>query len=230
MLNFCDDAGIHPASTRRLKMEVYPADDYTSNDIRRMIDELIRNELVVEYKAENKEFWQVTGWKHQKIDRPTFKYPKPETIIRREIDETSPPEGKGRDVEGKGKDKTTLSGKSEKLSTGQNQDQNIGASICPEDFQPTQQTIAKCYRQGCRKHTPDDIAKFTSHYRAENKILTPDGWQEKFFGWMVNQKQFDLKGQNNGTHKQGNRQNSQSGAAILAQECSGAFEPDKNIE
>ncbi len=75
--NFCDDAGIHPAKVKTLKAEVFPSDDLTSTDVRRMIDELIAEQLVVEYEVDGESYWQVTGWHHQKIDQPTYKHPSP---------------------------------------------------------------------------------------------------------------------------------------------------------
>lgn len=75
--NFCDDAGIHPASLMRLKMEVFPGDAYTSDDIKNWIDELLDANLLQSYEVENKPYWQVIGWHHQRIDRPYYKYPKP---------------------------------------------------------------------------------------------------------------------------------------------------------
>lgn len=75
--NFCDDAGIHPAKVKTLKAEVFPSEDLTSADVRRMIDECIHQGLVIEYQIEGESYWQVTGWHHQKIDKPSFKYPKP---------------------------------------------------------------------------------------------------------------------------------------------------------
>jgi hypothetical protein len=86
--NFCDDAGRHSSNDRRIKAELFPGDDFTTDDIRRMIDELVTNGLLIEYLIENKTYLQVTGWRHQKIDRPqTPKYPAPDdkrsTIIRR---------------------------------------------------------------------------------------------------------------------------------------------------
>jgi len=113
MWNFCDDAGRHAASYARLKMEIFPADPFTTDEIRGMVDELIAAGLVVYYEAQGVSVWQVTGWHHQKIDRPNpSKFPEPSTPIRRLLDEQSssaqrtivehsPPEGKGR--EGKGK-------------------------------------------------------------------------------------------------------------------------------
>jgi len=78
----------------------------------------------------------------------------------------------------------TIGGDLSKLSTGVIQ--------CPEDFTPNSTTLGKCHRQGCKKYTPDDLAKFISYYRAKHDALfTIDGWQEKFIGWMINQKTFD---------------------------------------
>lgn len=79
--NFCDDAGIHPAKVKTLKAEVFPSDDLTSADVRRMIDELIAEQLVIEYTVDGDSYWQVTGWHHQKIDQPTYKHPSPDGNI-----------------------------------------------------------------------------------------------------------------------------------------------------
>jgi len=101
MWNFCDDGGVMPASVKSLKMKIFPGDDDTSESVRRLIDELIENGLILEYQVENKTYWQVTGWHHQKIDRPTYKYPpSPDSSssnVPRTLDETSPPEGKGKE-------------------------------------------------------------------------------------------------------------------------------------
>lgn len=78
MWNFCDDAGIHPASPKRLKAEVFPADDLTSSDIRRLVGELVSIGLVEEYEVDGEAFWIVTGWHHQKIEKPTFTHPRPD--------------------------------------------------------------------------------------------------------------------------------------------------------
>ena len=111
--NFCDDAGRHPASVRRLKMEIFPADSFTSGELQAWMDELIKVGLVRQYEAENAKYWEVTGWKkHQKIDRPTVRHPSPpaeisppprrtfdedSTSVRGKVDEPSPPEGNGRE-------------------------------------------------------------------------------------------------------------------------------------
>lgn len=121
--NFCDDAGIHPASLKRLKAEVMPADDVRSDDVRRMIDECIGEGLIREYEIDGDAYWAVTGWHHQKIDQPSYKYPMEDGTVpegpakrrqaskkskdeRHVFAERSPPEGKGR--EGKVEDKSSL--------------------------------------------------------------------------------------------------------------------------
>lgn len=103
--NFCDDAGNHVASAKTIKANVFPGDDITSTDVQRLLDELSSNGLIDYYSFENKDFLHVTGWHHQKIERPTYKHPpyKPGDPgpARRAIDEGSPPEGSGGDKEGK---------------------------------------------------------------------------------------------------------------------------------
>lgn len=75
MWNFCDDAGNHPASAKTLKMEVFPGDDITTAEVQCMVDEIINAGLIVEYAAEGRQYWHVTGWHHQKIEKPNYKHP-----------------------------------------------------------------------------------------------------------------------------------------------------------
>ena len=78
MWNFCDDCGVHPAALKTLKAEVFPGDDITSEDVRRMIDEIIAQGLLCEFEHAGRRWWYVTGWKHQLINRPTpSRYPRP---------------------------------------------------------------------------------------------------------------------------------------------------------
>lgn len=98
---FCDDAGIHPASAKRAKMEVFPGDDLSNSDVEGMIEELKASGLLLEFEVENQRFWKVTGWeRHQKIDRPSYRYPTPDrgefvddsVDTQRVIDDDHPPE------------------------------------------------------------------------------------------------------------------------------------------
>jgi hypothetical protein len=87
MWMFCDDAGIHPDSAKRLKMEVFPADDFTTEQVEAWVGELVATGLLERYTVEGQGFLRVTGWHHQKIDRPNFRYPKP--IDRQPVDDDS---------------------------------------------------------------------------------------------------------------------------------------------
>ncbi len=79
---FCDDAGIHPASYKRLKMEVFPGDNCNEDVIKHWVNELMQCGLIREYAVEDNLYWIVTGWKnHQKIDKPTYRYPRPQSEL-----------------------------------------------------------------------------------------------------------------------------------------------------
>lgn len=115
MWNFCDDQGIHPASLKTLKMQIFPGDSFTLSDIENMVIELMHHKLLFFYQHEGKNFWFVTGWNHQKIDKPNKKYPLPDAATlrvfladnsangSRTIADHLPEEGKGR--EGKGEER-----------------------------------------------------------------------------------------------------------------------------
>jgi hypothetical protein len=76
MWNFCDDGGNLPLSLKSLKMQIFPSDDISVSDIGEMVDELISNGLIAQYTVNNKNYWHVLGWHHQKIDKPNYKHPK----------------------------------------------------------------------------------------------------------------------------------------------------------
>jgi hypothetical protein len=73
--NFCDDGGNHPDSEKTIKARVFPGDEISSSSIRRMLDELSSNGLLAFYEHSGKRYLHVCGWEHQRIDKPTFKYP-----------------------------------------------------------------------------------------------------------------------------------------------------------
>ncbi|TKS55036.1 hypothetical protein E4582_09865 [Luteimonas yindakuii] len=122
LLNFCDDNGIHPASVKRLKMEAFPSDDFSIAEVTGMVDELLSVGLLEQYTVTVRGYWRVTGWHHQKIDQPTYKYPLPngeipKNVRRKDPEQDSPngrrtfaPDsvnvhpGKGKEEEGKGEE------------------------------------------------------------------------------------------------------------------------------
>lgn len=100
MWNFCDDNGVHQASYVRIKAEVFPADNFGTSEIKNWVNELIQNTLLHEYEVDETKYWIVTGFKkHQRIDKPTYRHPLPQsglkksadnsTTIRRDLDESS---------------------------------------------------------------------------------------------------------------------------------------------
>ena len=133
---FADDSGIHPASTKRLKMEIFPGDPFTDEEVDALVGELIANDLVRRYSVDGKDFWIVTGWAdHQRIDRPNPKYPRPlddhSTNVRRAVVGRSPPERKrkGKETEGKRK------GKEEKGDSGDEVEEiSMPANLAGEKF------------------------------------------------------------------------------------------------
>lgn len=110
--NFADDRGVIPRRPRTIKMQVFPGDDFTAADIDGWLNELELQRLVGRFEHNREEYLVVTGWHHQKIERPTYKYPVPPGELnigedsartRRGLGERSPPEGNG--INGSGKEK-----------------------------------------------------------------------------------------------------------------------------
>lgn len=96
--NFCDDKGRHALNLKTIKAEVFPGDEISLETVRRLIDELAANELIAFYAVDGKEYFYVTGWHHQKIDKPQKpKCPDPDgpgsSTIRRMFDDASSPIG-----------------------------------------------------------------------------------------------------------------------------------------
>jgi hypothetical protein len=94
MWNFCDDGGNHPASARTLKAEIFPSDDISATNVEYLVAEMAGQGLLLTYEAGSKTFWHVTGWHHQRIDKPTFKHPPfsggPAIARRAVADESAP--------------------------------------------------------------------------------------------------------------------------------------------
>lgn len=96
--NFCDDEGRHPLAPKQIKALIFPADDMPISDIERMLVELSTNGLIKTYSVEDREYFYIPGWRHQKIDRPqAAKYPEP--IVDHSTNVRDGREGKGREVD-----------------------------------------------------------------------------------------------------------------------------------
>lgn len=68
--NFCDDCGRMTYSLKKIKAQIFPSDDFTAENIHGMLLELSTNDLIGFYAIENEEYLFVTGWHHQRIDKP----------------------------------------------------------------------------------------------------------------------------------------------------------------
>jgi len=180
--NFCDDYGNHPLSLKALKMRIFPGDDFTLARMQELFDELVSNGQIVLYSHGAGKFFHVVGWHHQKIDRPTQKFPQPtkfdddSTNDRRAIDDASPPEGiqiqKGRDTEGKGS-------------------RERGAALpTPSKTKFIKPTVADVKAYAVEQSQPDfDAAKFIDHYESNGwkvgKTAMKD-WQATVRNWIRN--------------------------------------------
>ncbi len=78
---FFDDGGNHPFSVMQLKAECFPYDTFTREDMLALVRELVEVGLYRMYEADGKLWLNVSGWHHQKIDRPSIKYPEPEEFL-----------------------------------------------------------------------------------------------------------------------------------------------------
>ena len=172
--NFADDGGVHPASAKTLKAEVFPADAITPEEMGGLVDEMIQQGLVVEFEANGRRYWHVTGWAHQKIDRPTYRHPRPQhsasnpsaidedaasplggpavhsANARRGIaeDATSPHPRKGR--EGKGEEEKALVADA---TSGQDSHPDAGNSETASTVAPTARAL------GVRELVAEGVAK-----------------------------------------------------------------------
>lgn len=80
--NFCDDEGRHPYAPKKIKALIFPCDDVTVDQVEVMMIELDKVGLITRYNIENKDYFYVTGWQHQVINRkqkPRFPAPNSDT-------------------------------------------------------------------------------------------------------------------------------------------------------
>jgi hypothetical protein len=164
MWNFCDDQGIHPASVKTLKMQIFPGDSFSLSDIENMVIELMHQRLLFFYQTEGKNYWYVTGWNHQKIDKPNKKHPLPDSDAvsrfvsdnsakgRRKVDDHPPEEGNGEEGNGDGGEKKPTASKSE-LSfreSFQEKEDDLKRLFPDHDYELEKETCVAHYR----KHPP----------------------------------------------------------------------------
>lgn len=93
MWNFADDYGRMPYAPATIKAQILPGDTLELQMIRNMLTELSSAGLILLYSANGREYLEITGWSHQKIDRPHKpKYPGP-VADKPETDDEPPTNG-----------------------------------------------------------------------------------------------------------------------------------------
>src|SRR6185369_10598356 len=70
MWNFADDYGRMDYAPRSIKARIFPTDDtVTVESVKSMLGELSSQDLIIVYSAKDREYLEITGWEHQRIDK-----------------------------------------------------------------------------------------------------------------------------------------------------------------
>ena len=130
LLNFSDDYGNLTRSSKKIKMQVLPAD---AIDVEPLIQELLAQGVLREYEADGAKFLNIKGFlKHQVISRPSKSSIPPcpfepgSVRTHGVLSEDSATEGNG--MEGKGKEETYVVSESLPTAAG-----GPGLPPCPVD-------------------------------------------------------------------------------------------------
>lgn len=187
MWNFADDGGNLAASVKTAKMQIFPADNI---DIAPLVHELLSVGLLVEYHVNGRNYWHITGWKHQQINRPSpLKHPQfneHSVSAHVSLSEHSLEERKGR--ERKGKDISSS------LRSDDMPREPSALAILSEclSMQTAKDLIA--HRQKLRKPLTARAAKllakdFVAYGKPEEaaEMMIKNGWQGFHPTWVANQ-------------------------------------------
>lgn len=132
MWNFADDFGRMDFSPVSIKARIFPNDEIAADGVRDMLNEMCSADLLMVYSANGKEYIEITGWDHQRIDkRQASKIPAPfaeGSAIRgipptpADLPRTTTTPAPGR--EGKGEDSSGREGKKETREVALSIDRN----------------------------------------------------------------------------------------------------------
>ncbi len=178
MWNFADDLGRIPNSVKSIKASVLPGDDISLDKILGMIAELSKNGLVLTYEVNGREYLQITGWHHQRIDKPQAgKCPAPVNGYSKNVPRTLPPDRIGEDK--KGEDKN-----SEAKASGADAPRDVRSEL----FNRGLETLARLTGKGpdacrsfvgkCLKAASDDAVTVLGliEEAGRNRVVDPSAW------------------------------------------------------
>ncbi len=103
LISHADDHGVIPMEPRRFKALIFPYDELSLDCLVVCIQQLIDTGLVIvfDHAKDGATYMQITGFaKHQRIEKPTFRYPEFDDqldTIRRLVVDPSTPEGNGKE-------------------------------------------------------------------------------------------------------------------------------------
>ncbi len=208
MWNFCDDNGVHPASCKTLKAEVFPGDDLTASNVQELVNELLRQQLIATFLADSRPWWVVTGWHHQLINRPSkSRYPLPprhapltdSVSIHGGLTESSVSihggltvGGEGKGGEGKGEEGNGREGRETRTRKEK--------FPLPDDWQPDASTYALLEKQGIDRPFAESCLDEFRLYWQENGERRA-GWEATFLNSVKRswERQQSSKPRNNNT-------------------------------
>ncbi len=187
--NFADDGGVIPQSNKSLKMKIFPADDYTSETIRIMLDELSSNGLIELYEVGESRYIRVIAWHHQKIDKPTFKFPQPCGEVPRDkqhyLDMCSTSARRGLTPGKERKGKELKSGESKNINSN-NAHARAGefAKFGVDRFKPSSDDLEYCEQLELAEPIAIITAGFVVYHEDRQSLHTEQRWSELFRGWV----------------------------------------------
>lgn len=192
MWNFADDWGRMAMAPKSIKAQVFPGDeDVTIANVSDMLLELSNLGLIVIYSANDREYLEITGWSHQKIDRPqksNIPPPFSESNQGKIVEDSSndrrmiAPDSKGE--EGIGGESNAASPPPPPSRSRKRQ-----AVRLPDDWRPDQSARDYASRQGLSSgEIAREVEKFRNHARANDR--TASDWGAAWRNWCVKAAEF----------------------------------------
>ena len=200
MLNFADDNGNLVYSVKRLKMQIFPADNV---DVGPLLAELIAQDVITEYSVSGEKLLHIKGFlKHQVINRPSAttipRMPisehsrtdankdvsnhallsEPSVSAHAPLNDRSLTEGKGKEEEGKGKERIQEQEQKQRAPeipvpiSALATKAMIDAGLSPSKCNPSDPRLAAAIAEGV---TPQMLADITARAIAL-KTSVNQGW------------------------------------------------------